>query len=198
MQNILTPPRLSTILAPLLIAGALQGATGQALAANNLPATRSHEPPVDLEIKQRIQEAFLRDLWIDRHAMTLEVRDGIAYLSGTVDSPFTKLHAEEIASRVPGVIRVINDLIARAGWSWNQDWETRLAIEHKLWLSARIDMRDIRVTVQDGVATLMGAVDTWQEKQAATVEALKGGAKSVRNELQVRAAGSGESSARAR
>lgn len=48
-----------------------------------------------------------------------------------------------------------------------------------------IERSQISVFVEDGVAELTGAVDTWFERQKATAEAYEGGAKSVDNNLKV-------------
>ena len=49
---------------------------------------------------------------------------------------------------------------------------------------------DIQVTVQEGVVSLHGSVDSWMERDAATENAFEGGARRVVNQLVVSYAGS--------
>jgi osmotically-inducible protein OsmY len=59
-------------------------------------------------------------------------------------------------------------------------------IEDESWWSPFVDGDDISVVVSDGIATLTGTVDTWAEREAATENALEGGATSAVNKLSVR------------
>jgi osmotically-inducible protein OsmY len=44
-----------------------------------------------------------------------------------------------------------------------------------LWWSPFVDSDDVNVTVDDGVVTLTGAVDSWSEYNAAANNAYEGG-----------------------
>jgi osmotically-inducible protein OsmY len=65
------------------------------------------------------------------------------------------------------------------------DWEIRQDIENQLFWSPFVDEDQVQVSVEGGVATLTGEVDTWGERQAAVENALQGGAASVDNNIQV-------------
>jgi osmotically-inducible protein OsmY len=58
-------------------------------------------------------------------------------------------------------------------------------IEDELWWSPFVDANEVKVEVENGVATLTGAVDTWSERNAAAENALEAGAIQVRNRLDV-------------
>jgi osmotically-inducible protein OsmY len=54
-----------------------------------------------------------------------------------------------------------------------------------MWWSPFVDADDVTIRVSDGVATLTGEVDSWSELRAATENAFEGGARWVRNDLEV-------------
>jgi osmotically-inducible protein OsmY len=67
----------------------------------------------------------------------------------------------------------------------SSDWEIAEEIRDELRWSPFVNRDDIIVTVEDGVATLTGTVQSFNEYQAATENAREGGAISVVNKLEV-------------
>lgn len=65
------------------------------------------------------------------------------------------------------------------------DWEIREDINDELFWSPFVDSDAITVTVDNGVATLTGTVETWYERRTATENAYEGGAVAVDNDLRV-------------
>lgn len=165
--------------------------------------------PADLEVADDIRAALLRDPYVERFEVTVTVIDGTAHLYGTVDSYFEKNRADDVASRVTGVVDVENHLLVDSGTAYIYDpyvddfvsdedlidYESRSplktdgeiadSIESELWWSPFVDSDEVTVTVDDGVATLTGTVDTWSERQSATENAYEGGATLVDNDLVV-------------
>jgi osmotically-inducible protein OsmY len=165
----------------------------------------------DEQIETAVQSTLLRDPYVDRYQIAVNVVDGMAYLTGTVDSYFEKAQAEDAASRVNGVVNVSNGLAVTDTHSpivydpyiydWyveDYDWydyrpvnavktdkEIKTAIESELWWSPFVDSDEVAVEVEDGVAALFGTVDSWSERRAATHNALEGGAIRVDNDLVV-------------
>jgi osmotically-inducible protein OsmY len=162
-------------------------------------------------IADRVENAFLIDPYVNRYEISVTVENGIARLYGTVDTFFEKSQADDIAATVDGVIAVDNNLVVSDGYGvypydpyvdeWyaeDYDWYTyepgytlmsdstiREEIIDEFFWSPFVDGGDITVTVDDGVATLTGTVDSWSERYAATENALEGGATWVDNELIV-------------
>ncbi|MFO7965839.1 MAG: BON domain-containing protein [Desulfobacterales bacterium] len=64
----------------------------------------------DNEIEQRLRDAFLRDPRIDLFDITVDVENGIAELTGKVQTYVEKMQADDIASRTKGVTAVNNAL----------------------------------------------------------------------------------------
>jgi osmotically-inducible protein OsmY len=143
-------------------------------------------PDVDAEIARRARVALLRDPHLYQHEISVSVRNRVARLSGKVDSAFEKSLADDVVSRVKGVTMVMNNLTVNHSWTPREDWVIRKDIESELWWSPFVDADDVSVTVSDGVATLVGVVDTLRDRRVATENAYEGGARHVRNELKVR------------
>ena len=165
----------------------------------------------DTEVARDIGNAIARDPYIERYEIDVDVTNGTAKLSGTVDSYFEKARAEDIAVRTNGVSEVRNGLEVDYPESWiaydpyvydyypydytwydyapyvtfRSDREIRQDIENEFWWSPFVDGDDVTVTVEDGVATLTGEVDSWSERLDATENAFEGGAVWVDNNLMV-------------
>lgn len=162
-------------------------------------------------LADRIIGALEADPHMNRYDITVKVRNGIATLSGEVDTYFEKLQADDVASAVEGVIAVNNNLaVDRTGQAvtynpyvdqsdiYEREWyrytprrgfksDEDLAndIIMNLYWSPFIDSDDLEVTVEDGTAILSGTVSSINESQAARRAALNAGASRIRNRLSV-------------
>lgn len=167
----------------------------------------------DLEIESDVIEALVRDSTVEGYEVDVDVINGKVFLNGEVDSYFEKFHADDVASRVPGVISVRNNIDVEYddpmtvydpyvdsfyypyGYGWYEDRTQRTTlrsdaaikedIEDELFWSPFVDADDVFVTVEDGVASLTGTVDSWAEERAAIENAYEGGATIVDNDLVV-------------
>lgn len=180
------------------------------LYVNNRLKVRVDNPPSDADIADDILAAFARDPYVERFEVTITVIDGTAHLYGSVDSYLEKNRADELASRVRGVLDIENHLTVdyqppyifdpyvdedyvesdelieydrRA--PYQSDVQVKDAIEDELWWSPFVDADEVHVMVDDGIATLTGTVDSWSERRAATENAYEGGATLVDNDLAV-------------
>jgi osmotically-inducible protein OsmY len=178
----------------------------------NLLKVRSKEDLTDAQVEQEIRDALSRDAIVQKAQVKVGVEDGEVQLYGTVDSYFERFQAEDVAARVPGVSTIRNHLDVdyvsppyaygyRGYYDWDPlvyefdydydtvrvkpDWEIEGDIESELFWSPFVDADEVTVEVDDGVAVLTGTVDSWAERQAASDNALEGGAYKVRNELDV-------------
>lgn len=164
----------------------------------------------DAAIEKKIDEAFVRDPYVERFEINTVVINGTAHLYGTVDSYFEKSQADDVASRVNGVVDVKNYLDADYNGPYfydpyiddgyvgdvevynydrraptKTDAEIKEAIESEVWWSPFVNSDNVAVVVEDGVATLTGIVGSWAEHRAATENAYEGGATLVDNDLVV-------------
>jgi osmotically-inducible protein OsmY len=66
--------------------------------------------PADREIADNARAAFQRDPILAHGKVQVAVQDGQAVLSGTADSDFEKDHAQELVSRLNGIVSVKDDI----------------------------------------------------------------------------------------
>ena len=164
----------------------------------------------DADIADQIRNALLVDPFVERYEIDVHVHDGAAVLAGEVTSYFEKWQAEDLAARVSGVTSVVNRLQVENAphaadlsfYDWDvvdtdydfdllavtqpSDWMIRQDIEEEMFWSPFVDANQVDVTVNDGLATLTGTVDSWRERRTASEEALEAGAIAVDNDLEVR------------
>jgi osmotically-inducible protein OsmY len=165
--------------------------------------------PEDSEVAEKIRAALVRDPYVERFEVTVVVVDGTAHLYGSVDSYFEKNRADDVAASVLGVLDVENHLSVDFDRPYiyspylddtigedelihyerraplKTDRQIKDSIESQLWWSPFVSSDQVTVTVADGIATLTGTVDTWNERDAATENAYQGGATLVKNDLVV-------------
>jgi osmotically-inducible protein OsmY len=102
------------------------------------------------------------------------VNNGIVTLTGRVHSWYQRSHAYDVASRVWGVRAVIDNItVSEANYTNGTNWkydadlvkavQSRLRIDWGTWWA----LKEINVTVRNGVATLEGNVNTWTVRQEA-------------------------------
>ena len=117
--------------------------------------------------------------------MNVSAYSGRVYLSGDVHNSFEKDRADFIAEAVKGVVEVENMVEFDYVWRWKSDWEIKQDVESELYWSPYVDSEDVTVSVEGGVVTLTGKVDTWYERQAAVGNAFEAGAKDVFDKLEL-------------
>jgi osmotically-inducible protein OsmY len=146
---------------------------------------RPESIPSNVALEKRVSNALSNDFYLEGNDITINAANGLVYLTGDVNNSFEKEHARRVAEGVKGVTDVINNIDYEHRWTWRPDWEIREEVKDQLSWSSFVDEDQISVTVEEGVVTLTGRVDTWGEKQAAENNAWEGGAKDVRNQLMV-------------
>ena len=111
--------------------------------------------------------------------------DGTVTLSGSVDSYWKKVRAEEIASGVKGVSVVINNIEVSTGESVT-DQMVQADIASSLERNADVERENVAIEVDDGEVTLSGTVDSWlaytEAEEAARYTV---GVEAVTNNLQI-------------
>ncbi|GJL74773.1 BON domain-containing protein [Nitrosomonas sp.] len=177
---------------------------------NSLIKVRSDLEVGDDDIAVNVRSALLRNPFTESYEIYVRVKNSVVQLSGAVDTFFEKGVVENVAQRAKGVTSVRNFLsVSDPGimtynpyvydwsvydFSWydgvtvttnKSDLEIKLDIENEMFWSPFVDVKDIDISVNAGVATLTGTVHSWMEYNAAWENALKGGAISVINKLNV-------------
>lgn len=152
---------------------------------NNYLVVRFANLSADQEVTQRVESALIRDPVLERHEISVEVRNNKVYLYGDIDNLYEKRHAEDVVSRVIGVADVQNRLYIGDEWRWKSDSEIKRDITNELYWDWFVDESTIELKVEDAVATLEGEVGSWKRLEAAVDDAFDGGAKLVVSYLDV-------------
>lgn len=138
-------------------------------------------------LKDSIEDAFERHALLSGSGIDVAVDGGRVTLSGDVRSAWERETAGKLASRARGATDLENDIDVEVdAGALVDDEELKDRIERQLFWSPFVSASEVTVTVENGVATLSGQVDSWAEVQAATENALQGGARRVINDLKVR------------
>ncbi len=166
----------------------------------------------DEKIAANVRKALLRDPVADRFEITVSVVDNTAYLYGDVDTYYEKSRAHDAAATAKGVTNVRNQLDVEYTdeplvydpyvveynpytfdwydyepyYTFATDAEIRDDIQGELWWSPFVDEDQVNVSVDNGVATLTGEVDTYSEREAARENAYEGGATWVIDKMTVK------------
>ena len=140
----------------------------------------------DSKIAQQLELSFRQASLLRYSEVSVKVIEGVVFLAGTVESYFDSLHAQDIAARMIGVRQVRSGLTVRNTPRRKTDGEISEAIQRDFWRSPVVYVRSPAVSVKDGVATLKGVVESFQEMERAREKAYEAGAKGVKNYLQVR------------
>lgn len=160
----------------------------------------------DIEIRTQVEEAILRDPYINALGIEVVVEDGVVTLTGEVESYFDKYQADEVASTVNGVEEIVNnievdyeELVYEPSFEdWDviedeydyepvviEDPDLEEAVLDELRWSPFVNPENITVEVEDGVVTLSGTVLTQNAVEEATEEAYEAGASEVVNNLTI-------------
>ncbi|MCB0331005.1 MAG: BON domain-containing protein, partial [Bdellovibrionales bacterium] len=153
---------------------------------NNYLRVRPKILLVDADLIERVDNRLTWDADLEANdSITPVARNGEVSLYGTVDTYFEKWHAEDVTSRVGGVVAVKNYLTVRERWAPKPDPTIKAEIDSELYWSPFVDSDEVKVTVNAGTATLKGTVDTWRERFAAVENAYEGGARVVNDQIKV-------------
>ncbi|MEO7034922.1 MAG: BON domain-containing protein [Polyangiaceae bacterium] len=164
----------------------------------------------DKLLQKQVQDALLLDSMTDARNIQVLVDKGAVTLTGSIASYFDSAEALDVASGVPGVTRINNQLqvmnpavpYVYSPWAdpftpnveaWYvtslrptlPDATIAQRIKENYSWSPFILEPDVQVQVQDGTATLTGTVHSYRERQAAVDNALEAGAVKVTDELRL-------------
>ena len=122
----------------------------------------------DRDLKQRILRELKWDSRISWASIAVEVKDGVATLTGFVTSYAQKIAAQEVAHRVVGVLDVANDIEVQPTNDFvRTDTEIARAVRSALEWDALVPDEMIQSTVSEGWVTLEGQVNYWRERKDA-------------------------------
>jgi osmotically-inducible protein OsmY len=136
----------------------------------------------DREITLAVEDALNYEEGVDAILIDVDTNEGIVELSGFTSNLLSKEQAAEVARTIKGVRSVVNEIVVRG--TIRSDEVIKLDVEKALLNDPATESYEITTTVSEGVVTLKGTVQSWQEKQLATEVAMGvKGVKGVSNEL---------------
>ncbi|MBD3264959.1 MAG: BON domain-containing protein [Candidatus Omnitrophica bacterium] len=151
----------------------------------NLIRVRPAETVSDSEIADRVNAALFWNPLLERYDISVYVNNGKVFLNGAVYTYYEKYEAEDVVSRIVGVVDVKNNLSVLPEWYWKSDRQIKKDVKAQIFWSLFVDSDDIDVSVEEGTVTLSGKVNSLHKLNAAVRNAFEGGAKTVRSKLEI-------------
>jgi osmotically-inducible protein OsmY len=127
---------------------------------NNLLAK---DKPNDKEISNAVDNELLYNATTPSYLIDVSSNDGIVTLRGSVNNILAQDRAVKIARTVKGVRAVINKIEVDA--PLRADGVLENVVRNALLLDPATDSYEIDVTAENGIVSLSGIVESWQEKQ---------------------------------
>lgn len=141
----------------------------------------------DAWLDGKVETALLVNRHLNNFTIDTDVKNKVAYLSGTVNSEVDRELAAEIAKSIEGVTSVDNDIIVKKSpvttedklhlthehqkdktrnfGTWYDDATTTASIKSELLFNSDTSGLDVNVDTAYGVVTLNGVVETAAEKE---------------------------------
>lgn len=155
--------------------------------ASELEVLLPRHERTDEEIARTAISVLLWNAAVPKDAIKAKVTKGWVTLSGAVEWPFQRHHAERTVSHLIGVKGVINEIEIKPSRAAITS-EVKTGIEAALKRSAEVEARRIHVEVQGSTVVLTGTVSNWPERSAAERAAWAApGVSKVENKLLVSA-----------
>lgn len=147
-------------------------------------AAKPHNAPDDQTITDAVERAMQFETSVPANTITVATNQGIVTLTGKVDDLLAKERVAKVVQQVRGVRSIVNQI--RADPEQRPDAEIQRDVKDALRYDTATESREITPSVKDGVVTLSGTVQSWQERRLA-VHAAKGvrGVREVTDSLRV-------------
>jgi osmotically-inducible protein OsmY len=141
----------------------------------------------DREIEEDIESQMQADVRVEPSEIVVEVDNGTAYLTGSVDTLTELETAKEIAQAVSGVEVVEDEMtIESPEGALISDDEIESRVNNSIFWHQYLEASDIEISVQDAVVYLEGSVDNyWKKTKAANVSSRVKGVAGIDNDLAV-------------
>jgi len=139
----------------------------------------------DREITRAIERGYMRDEFVPFDPIAVHTEAGIVTLTGQVPTLLAKEQAQRLAETIKGVRAVVNRIEVNP--KVRPDEELKQDIERALLISPATTSSGISVSVENGITTLSGTVDSRLE-QDLVAQVAKGvkGLRTLKNQTTVR------------
>ena len=142
-------------------------------------------PPTGTDITDHIDDELMLDRGVSSWKIDVSTSNGIVTLTGTIDNILAKERAARIAETVRGVRAVVNRVNVAPSLSRTDD-EIKDDVDAAFVIDPATESWQIGESVQAGVVTLTGTVNSFAEKQLAA-QIAKGvrGVVGLKNEIKI-------------
>jgi osmotically-inducible protein OsmY len=142
---------------------------------------------MDDQIEDSFKKSYVYTTYLKDDAINVAAENGVVTLKGTVSEESRKTLAEDLASKLPGVTRVDNQLATKAEVDGeNADIWIGRKVKLALLFHSNVSGSRTDVSVKDGIVTLKGeAINAAQKELTAQYAADIDGVTSVKNEMTV-------------
>jgi len=180
-----------TLVATAFVGGFLSGAAANAAIPDGPANERTAQQSSDAMLAAKVKTELAKDDETKARKINVEVYRGQVQLSGYVAAPEHKAAATRVATNVPGVLGVQNNLqiqgADRSAGTVIDDGLITAKVKAALIGDARTKAHQIDVDTREGVVQLGGFVDSAAAKEAASeVAESVSGVKSIFNRLEVK------------
>ena len=148
----------------LLAQEATQFVEGVFAIKNEIEVESPERSWTDIEINVAARKALEWDSLIPHERIQVTVSNGWVALEGKVDLLRERDDTERIIKRLAGVRGIYNQITVNSSEVNTEN--VRGAIEEELTQRAHLEAERIRVSLNDGVVTLTGPVQSWEEERA--------------------------------
>lgn len=141
-------------------------------------------------IVSNIERTYVFRTFLSDESISIEAKDGVVTLTGTVAVDSQRVLAQEAAGNIPGVTGVNNKLVTVAEVAADKaDYWIRKKVKLNLYFHRHVNAGKTIVSVQDGVVTLRGEAVSAAQKDLTTEYAADiSGVTEVKNLMTVAAA----------
>ncbi len=154
---------------PAAIVGGLAAAGGAGYAANQERGTGGSVD--DFTIKTNIQNAWMKTNPLMQRDLSVTVYEGRTLLTGAAPNPEFKAQAKEVASRVPGVRAVYDEIeVTATGSAWESAKDTWITSRVRTELAFTPNVRSVNYTIETANKSvyLIGSARSQAELDIAT------------------------------
>jgi osmotically-inducible protein OsmY len=154
---------------PVAIVGGLAAAGGAGYAANQERGVGGAAD--DLTIKTNIQNAWLQVNPLMQRDFNITVYEGRTLLTGTSPNPELKAQAKQVASQIPGVVAIYDEIeVAPSEGAWQSVRDTWISSQIRSNLVFASQVRSVNYTIEtvNGSVYLIGSARTQAELDRVT------------------------------
>jgi osmotically-inducible protein OsmY len=154
---------------PVAIVGGLAAAGGAGYAANQERGVGGTVD--DLTIKTNIQNAWLQVNPLMQRDFNITVYEGRTLLTGTSPNPELKAQAKQVASQIPGVVAIYDEIeVAPSEGAWQSVRDTWISSQIRSNLVFASQVRSVNYTIDtvNGSVYLIGSARTQAELDRVT------------------------------